>query len=203
MPEDGSKTFAISLAPRALAQGSASGCTTEANSSDAETNGSDAVETAVDELISAPAGALGGNYSAAATAPSAHGEGLEQGKSVQCISDRYDGDVCHALRIQFIVWDHVVRNDVQQMWAVASAKQREMVVGKFAAAFVVYLGALGVQLDVEGVQRFLCSWAASGLRGFLQSECAGGGRPFPFGFRSWPETLRQSHLKICMALPVK
>ena len=42
------------------------------------------------------------------------------------------------------MWDHDARNGVQQMWAVASGKQRQSVMDRFVVAFVVYLGFLDV-----------------------------------------------------------
>ena len=136
------RTLSNSLAPRVDAQESAGGCAKE-------TNSSDAVETAADEFISAPASSFGENFSAAAAAPSAHVTGLEHANQVDCKSEHYGGDLCDALRIQFVVWDHDVRNGVERVWAVASGNQRTMLVDEFVVvAVAVYLGYLGVQLDV-------------------------------------------------------
>ena len=90
--EDDLETLANSLAPWVDAQEGVGGCREE-------TNSSDAVQTAADEFISAPACAFGENYSAAATAPSPHVEGLEQVNPVECKRECYDDWLCDALGI--------------------------------------------------------------------------------------------------------
>lgn len=72
------------------------------------------------------------------------------------------------------MWYHGVCNDVQQMWALAVANQRKIVLDKFVCVFLVYLGSFGFQLDVEDVQKLRRGRFERELNGFLQCECARG-----------------------------
>ena len=135
LSEEDSKTLGNSLVPSVVAKEGA-------GDSAKETHCSDAVETSAGELTFTSACAFDGGIVAAAKAPSAHVKGLEQSNAIKCKNERYGDDLCDALRIQLVTWDGGERNDVQQMWAVASANERNMVVDRFAAAFVVYLRSL-------------------------------------------------------------